>query len=46
MPIVDESKQNKGVTSGGIGSLIDIYNNMNNRKYYPQTSSYHFRQFL
>ena len=28
MPIVDESKQNKGVTTGSIGGLIDIVNNM------------------
>ena len=35
-----------GVSTGTIGGFIDIYNNMNNREYYPQTSSYHFRQFL
>lgn len=35
-----------GVITGTIGSLIDIYNNRNNREYYPQTRSYHFRQFL
>lgn len=34
------------VITGTIGGLIDVYNNMNNREYYPQTSSYHFRQFL
>lgn len=35
-----------GVSTGTIGGFIDIYNNINNREYYPQTSSYHFRQFL
>ena len=35
-----------GVSTGTIGGFIDIYNNMNNREYYPQTSSYHFRQFF
>lgn len=32
-----------GVSTGTIGGFIDIYNNMNNREYYPQTSSYHSR---
>lgn len=34
-----------GVSTGTIGGFIDIYNNMNNREYYPQTSSYHLDSF-
>ena len=43
MPIVDESKQNKGVTAGGIGSFIDIVNNMDYQRYNPNTRSYNKR---
>ena len=40
---VDESKQNKGVTTGDIGSLIDIVNNTDYQRYNPHTRSYNKR---
>ena len=43
MPIVDESKQNKGVTTGGIRDLIDIVNNTYYQRYNPHTRSYNKR---
>ena len=43
MPIVDESRQNKGVTTGSIGGLIDIVNNMDYQRYNPHTRSYNKR---
>ena len=45
MPRIDESKQNKGVTTGGIGSLIDIVNNMYYQGHNFHTRSYSRRRF-
>ena len=45
MPIVDESKQNKGVTTGGIGGLIDIVNNTYYQSHNPHIRSYSRRHF-